>query len=185
MAALALHLPLAGTDTERLAEVEAWLPHLAHSSHELWLSHLEPSSLRSLAVQHPERTFRIRVGTRLWQGIPTASFMRLSADAVQVTAVAAGEPCGYRQVPAPADGWVVCIDAGMAHGVTPLRDVAPEASSPFHFARNRMALLEPPHQHTSMVFVPAGQPCPVVGDRVDVQRPLTATHVDELEWLEQ
>ena len=70
VAALALHLPLAGTDTERLAEVEAWLPHLAHSSHELWLSHLEPASLRSLAALHPQHTFRIRVGTRLWQGIP-------------------------------------------------------------------------------------------------------------------
>ena len=68
VAALALHLPLAGSDTQRIAEVEAWLPHLTHSSHELWLSHLEPASLRTLAARHPERTFRIRVGTRLWQG---------------------------------------------------------------------------------------------------------------------
>jgi hypothetical protein len=36
--------------------------------------------------------------------------------------------------------------------------------------------------HTSMVVVPAGAPCPAVGDRVDLQRPLIATRVDEVEW---
>ena len=37
--------------------------------------------------------------------------------------------------------------------------------------------------HTSLVVVPAGQPVPEVGDRVDVQRPLIYTHVDEVEWV--
>ena len=37
--------------------------------------------------------------------------------------------------------------------------------------------------HTSMCFVPAGRPLPAIGDRVDVQRPLTMTLVDEFEWL--
>ena len=37
--------------------------------------------------------------------------------------------------------------------------------------------------HTSMVLVPFGQPCPVVGDWVDLQRPLTMTTLaDELRW---
>jgi hypothetical protein len=36
--------------------------------------------------------------------------------------------------------------------------------------------------HTSMAFVPAGEPCPAVGDRVDVQRPLITTAVDEVVW---
>ena len=36
--------------------------------------------------------------------------------------------------------------------------------------------------NTSMVFVPTGQECPGVGDRVDVQRPLISTAVDEWEW---
>ena len=36
--------------------------------------------------------------------------------------------------------------------------------------------------HTSLAVVPNGQPCPRVGDRVDVQRPLISTVSDELEW---
>jgi hypothetical protein len=183
VAAFSLHLPLRGSDADRIIEIESWLPHLSPLPHELWLSHLEPASFRGLTERYPDRTFRIRVGTRLWQGVPTLGFLRLSADVVQTTAVTTGDPCGYRGVPAPADGTVVCVDAGMAHGVGPLRDVPPEQSSPFHFARQRLSLLEPPHQHTSMVFVPSGEPCPSVGDRVDVQRPLTATHVDLVEWL--
>ena len=38
------------------------------------------------------------------------------------------------------------VGAGTAHGVQPLDD----GRSPFHFARQRLALLEPPHMHTSM-----------------------------------
>jgi alanine racemase len=182
--ALSLHLPLSGSDIDRVTEIDTWLQHLDHLPHELWLSHLEPATFHALAARHPARTFRIRVGTRLWQGVPTAPFLRLSANVVQTTSVVAGEPCGYRGLPAPADGTAVCVDAGMAHGVGPLRDVPTEQSSPFHFARHRLALLEPPHQHTSMVFVPIGQPCPAIAARVDVQRPLTATHVDQVEWLD-
>ena len=70
------------------------------------------------------------------------------------------------------------VGAGTAHGVHPLDD----GRSPFHFARRRLALLEPPHMHTSMVFVPAGEPTPGRGDVVDVQRPLISTVVDEVVW---
>jgi hypothetical protein len=45
-----------------------------------------------------------------------------------------------------------------------------------------MALIEPPHMHTSMTVVPVDDPCPSVGDRVDVQRPLITTMVDDVEW---
>ena len=54
---------------------------------------------------------------------------------------------GYRQGVVPADGTLVMVGAGTAHGVHPLDD----GRSPFHFARRRLALLEPPHMHTSMV----------------------------------
>jgi hypothetical protein len=37
--------------------------------------------------------------------------------------------------------------------------------------------------HTSMVFVPAGDPVPELGDTVDLQRPLTMTTVDEIDWI--
>ena len=67
---------------------------------------------------------------------------------------------------------LVMVGAGTAHGVHPLAD----GVSPFHFQRRRLALLEPPHMHTSMVLVPAGEMAPDVGDVVDVQRPLITTH---------
>ena len=76
----------------------------------------------------------------------------------------------------PADGHLVMVTAGTAHGVQPLAGDL----SPFHFARRRLTLLEAPHMHTSMLFVPAGDPLPSVGDQVDVQHPLTRTLVDRI-----
>ncbi|MGA0367814.1 MAG: hypothetical protein ACO3N1_11695, partial [Ilumatobacteraceae bacterium] len=67
---------------------------------------------------------------------------------------------------------------GSSHGVTPLAD----GRSPFHFSRQRIDLVEPPHMHTSMGLVRLGEPTPKVGDRIDVQRPLTTTSPDVVEW---
>jgi hypothetical protein len=70
------------------------------------------------------------------------------------------------------------MSAGTAHGVSPL----PDGSSPFHYAKRRLALIERPHMHVSMAFVPNGDPCPVPGEEVDVQRPLFATGADRIVW---
>ena len=104
--------------------------------------------------------------------------LRLTADVLQTRPVAAGDTAGYRLTPVPGDGTLVMIGAGSANGVAPL----PGDRSPFHYSRTRMALVEPPHMHTSMVIVPSGQPCPRVGDWVDLQHPLTLTTIDELLW---
>jgi hypothetical protein len=74
---------------------------------------------------------------------------------------------------------LVDIGCGTAHGVTPLDD----GRSPFHFGRRRLALLEPPHMHTSMAIITDDLARPNVGDRVDVQRPLIATTVDRVDWV--
>ncbi len=71
------------------------------------------------------------------------------------------------------------LGTGSANGVTPLAD----GRSPFHFARRRLDLLEPPHMHTSIAVVPLGEPCPHPGERVDVQSPLTTVQPDRVEWL--
>ena len=172
----ALHLPLAGNDLDRVAEVNAWLP-LVEPLRPLWLSHLQPSSYSDLRARYPDREFRLRLGTALWHG--DKSFLQLHADVTAVHTVRAGERAGYHLTEIPSDGHLVLIDAGSAHGVGPLSGGA----SPFHFARTRLTLLEPPHMHTSMVLAPGGTPCPAVGDRVDVQRPLISTLVDEVEWI--
>jgi hypothetical protein len=179
--AFALHLPLAGTDEQRMAEVEAWLPHLPPDA-SLWLSHLEPRSMHALQQRHPHIDLRVRVGTRLWLGVPRGDFAQLSADVLQVQPVTKGDPVGYRLVPSPFDGFVVSIGAGVVNGIAPLDDVEPGNDSPFHFARTRLALVERPHMHTSLVVVPTDALLPTVGDRVDVQRPFITTTVDEIEW---
>jgi hypothetical protein len=103
---------------------------------------------------------------------------------------AAGDTAGYFHSPVRHDGTLVVIGAGSTHGVAapppsppgPLHSAGAATASPFHFARHPLPLLERPHMHTSLAVVPNGQPCPRVGDRVDVQRPLISTVSDELEW---
>jgi hypothetical protein len=97
---------------------------------------------------------------------------------VDVHPVSAGDRLGYRATVCPFDGHVVLVAAGSAHGVQPLDG----GMSPFHFERTRLALLEPPHMHTSMVVVPEGGALPEPGDLLDLQRPLILTHPDEVVW---
>ena len=175
IAGYALHLPLAGSDTDRVEEIVRWLGHL-DPKYPLWLSHLQPQAYSALRRDHPDRSFRLRLGTSLWHG--DKSFLQLHADVSAVHPIRAGERAGYRLAAVHSDGHLVLVTAGAAHGVAALRDGA----SPFHFARTRLAMLEPPHMHTTMLVVPSGSFCPSVGDRVDVQRPLISTLVDEVEW---
>jgi alanine racemase len=170
-----LHLPLAGTAIDHAGEVEAWLRVLAPGT-TLTVSHLDATSYARLLDTHPQHRLRIRLGTALWHG--DKSMLHLNADVVDVHPVERGTPLGYRQRPALVDGHVVLVAAGTAHGVSAL----PDGRSPFHFARRRLELVEAPHMHTSMLIVPETEPLPDVGDRVDVQRPLTQTWVDEVEW---
>lgn len=178
-----LHLPLAGEDHDRLAEVEQWLHHLTQWPElPLSVSQLAPESFHSLREKNPGRELRVRVGTALWLGRPRGGFFHLGADVVQARPVSAGEPVGYRRTPAPQDGTLLCIGTGSTHGVRLLDHIDPQRRSPFHFARQRLALLEPPHMHTTMCIVPTGQPCPEPGEIVDVQQPFTGVIPDELEW---
>jgi len=170
---VSIHPPIAGEPAdhrrdvvERLAGIDPSLP--------VWVSHLDVDSYASLPDSH---TYRLRLGTALWHG--DRSLLHLSADVLDVRRIAGGDRAGYHLGAVPTDGHLVMIGAGTANGVTPL----PDGRSPFHHRRRRLALHEPPHMHTSMVFVPDGDPLPAVGDRIDVQRPLTMTEVDEFEWL--
>ena len=163
------------TADDVVAAIEAWLTHLDPAI-TVSTSHLDPAAFTYLAAAHPDRRFELRLGTALWHG--DKSMLHLDADVLDTHRVAAGTPAGYRGDAVPTDGTLVMIGAGSAHGVAPLTD----GRSPFHFTRRRLGLHEAPHMHTSMAFVPAGEPCPAVGDRVDVQRPLITTAVDEVVW---
>jgi hypothetical protein len=158
----AVHLPLAGDP----CEVDDWLARLPPGA-PVAVSHLDVAALNDLRARHPGHHLPIRLGTALWHGDKQA--LALRADVVD-RRPATTPVAGYRHRPLPgAGGTLVMVGAGTAHGVHPLAD----GRSPFHFGRRRLELVEPPHMHTSMVWVPDGAPCPLVGDDVDVQVPLT------------
>jgi alanine racemase len=173
IAGVAIHPPLAGTAAQHRVDVERWLD-AVDPSLEVWVSHLPPSEYALLPTSH---RYRIRLGTTLWHGDKSA--LRIEASVLHTTTIAAGERAGYRLGTAVRDGTLVMIGAGTANGVHPLAD----GRSPFHHERRRLELIEPPHMHTSMAFVPAGDVCPSTGTWVDVQRPLTTTLVDETRWI--
>lgn len=169
----ALHLPLEQTAEAGLAEAMTALGVVPDGS-ALYVSHLSAQACVELQRTRPLVRIRPRIGTALWLG--DKRNLSLVADVAVVHSVRAGELVGYRQQPAPGDGWIVIVAAGTAHGVQPL----PDGRSPFHFSRQRLSLCEPPHMHTSMCFVPAGTARPAVGDQVDVQQPLTRVHPDRI-----
>jgi alanine racemase len=172
---VAVHPPLAGSSADHAVEVTSVLAAAAVPEDiSLYVSHLDEAAYASLRSAHPLRPLRIRLGTALWHG--DKSFLHLGADVLDARRVHRGERLGYRLVEVAADGWLVLASAGTAHGVHPL----PDGRSPFHFQRQRLSLLEPPHMHTSMLLAPCAGPVPAVGDVVDVQRPLTQTLVDRV-----
>jgi alanine racemase len=170
---VAIHPPLAGDARQHRAEIERLLE-TVDPSLDVWVSHLSPAEYAQLPTSHG---YRLRLGTALWHGDKSA--LRLEASVLHTTTIAAGDRAGYRLGTAERDGTLVMIGAGTANGVHPL----PDGRSPFHHERLRLELIEPPHMHTSMAFVPAGDPCPSTGSWVDLQQPLTTTLVDEIRWI--
>ncbi len=176
VAGVSIHPPLHGTTAENLQEIQSSIRHI-HPVLPVFVSHLDEATYATLRASHPDRTWNLRLGTSLWHADKTD--LTLSADVLDVHTVMTDGVAGYHGAPVHAGSQLVIIGCGSTHGVIPLQD----GRSPFHFARHRMALLEPPHMHTSMCVVPPDQPCPAVGDTVDVQRPLTTTAVDIVHWM--
>lgn len=169
---VAIHPPLAGSEDDHRDDIVSHLPDIDPSL-DVWVSHLAPGTYAALPRSH---RYKLRAGTYLWLGDREA--LHLEADVLDTRPVLAGARVGYRLTTVESDGTLVMIGAGSANGIALLAgDV-----SPFHFERTRMALVEPPHMHTSMAIVPLGHPCPQTGDWVDLQRPLTMTTIDELSW---
>jgi len=162
-------------DADVIDEIEAWLPHLDPRL-PVSVSHLTVAAFAALQARHPFVTFRLRMGTTLWHG--DKSFLHLNADVVDRRRIGADGRAGYRLGRVTGAGALVMIGAGSTHGIAPLTD----GRSPFHFRRERLPLLEPPHMHTSVVVVGREHAAPDIGDRVDVQRPLISSWPDELEW---
>jgi len=159
-----------------LAELRSWIP-LIPGCVTVSASHITASISATLMGEDPKRIIETRMGTALWHG--NKEQFTLHTEVLAVHQCSAGETAGYRATPVPGNGHLVVVGAGTSQGVSPL----PNGNSPFHFERQRMTLLEPPYMHSSLVYVPLDQPCPSVGDAVDVQRPLTMIHADIVDWV--
>jgi alanine racemase len=172
----AIHPPLDGDAASHLKDITSWLDVL-DARLPIYVSHLDATAYEKLRKTHPDRDFRIRLGTSLWHG--DKSMMQLSADIVDHHPIESGMRAGYRQVKVDGPGEIVLVGCGTAHGVTLL----PDGRSPFHYQRQRLNVLEPPHMHTSMLFVSRGRPIPGIGEWIDVQQPMTRVQVDLLQWI--
>lgn len=188
-----IHLPATGSLTEanRLAAAG-----LAVSQAPLWVSHLSVADYQAFSAAQPVEA-RMRIGTRLWLGDPQAFQVR--ANVLDVHRVSKGDRFGYHQTKAPKDGWVLIISGGTANGValaapttqrslrqrlvtvsTGLLDAMGRALSPFEVTGSKQRFGEPPHMHSSMIFVPGSDPGVKVGDEVPVTVRMTTASFDEI-----
>lgn len=188
-----LHLPSNGSleEAKRLAGAGLGL-----RRGPVWVSHLSVTDYRMLRTALGVRT-HLRVGTRLWLGDKGA--YATSASVLDVHRITAGSLLGYHGVKAPRDGWIVIVSGGTAHGVamsapTPQRslrqrgvtvaqgmlDAMGRSLSPFTIGGRKRAFAEPPHMHSSMVFVPGADAPAQVGDEVPVTTRMTTVTVDEI-----
>jgi alanine racemase len=196
-----IHLPLHAegryAEAERLARAA-----LDVAPGTLWLSHLPAEEAIALARQlggagADPVPVRLRIGTRLWLGEEASR--RTTATVLDVHPVRRGERAGYRQRMCPASGWVLVMAGGTSHGIgmeapssaTTLRqraiaiatgslEAAGLALSPYTINGKKRWFLEPPHMQSSLVFLPAGEQPPAIGDEVPVELRLTTAVVDDI-----
>ena len=189
----AIHLPATGSLDEARRLATAAVGALPAP---VWVSHLSVDDYRTLAGELGVPT-RMRVGTRLWLGDKAA--YRTTATVLDVHPVAKGQRIGYHQVPVPKAGFVVVVSGGTAEGVAMAAPV-PQRSlrkrlvtvaegvqaargrslSPFAIGGRKRAFAEPPHMHSSMLFLPGANPHVKVGDEVPVTTRMTTVTVDEV-----
>ena len=196
-----IHLPLHAegryAEAERLARAG-----LQNVPGTLWFSHLPAEETAALARQlggasGPPVPMRLRMGTRLWLG--DESNRQTTATVLDVHPIRRGERAGYRQRLCPADGWILVMAGGTAHGIgmeaptsaTTLRqraiavatgslEAAGLALSPYTVNGKKRWFLEPPHMLSSLVFLPGKEKPPTIGDEVPVELRLTTATVDEI-----
>ena len=169
----------------------------------LWFSHLPAEEASALARQlggagADPVPIRLRLGTRLWLG--NEASRRTTATVLDVHPIRRGERAGYRQRICPADGWVLVIAGGTSNGIgmeaptsgstlrqraiaiaTGSLEAAGLALSPYTINGKKRWFLEPPHMQSSLVFLPAKERPPAIGDEVPVELRLTTATVDVID----
>ncbi|RMB61396.1 alanine racemase [Tessaracoccus antarcticus] len=188
-----IHLPSEGSLKEATA-----LASMALSCRRgaIWMSHLSVADYRVLRTSVGVQT-RMRIGTRLWLGAPSA--LETTATVLDVHRISRGERLGYHQTKAPRDGFIVIVSGGTAHGIAlaapvPQRSLrqrgvtvaeglmaaAGRTLSPFTIAGRKRPFAEPPHMHSSMLWMTGAEPGVEVGDEIPVTCRMTTTSFDEV-----
>ena len=170
-----IHPPLSPSGEDRSGEVSCWME-LLNDSLPIYVSHLTGAQMSTLRTRFPQRQFVSRIGTSLWLG--DKSMIRLSTEVLDLHRVEGGT-AGYRSTPLSGNGHIVVVGAGTAHGVYEI----PQVGSPFHFAQQRLQLVEHPYMHSSMLFIPDGNLVPRVGEAIDVQQSMTRVYPDNITWM--
>ncbi len=171
-----IHPPLDGTEADHLLEIEKWMSEIT-SDLPWFISHINGVSANELRKKFPKNKIRVRSGTSLWLG--DKSMIKLTADVLDIRSVKKGETAGYRNVEINSDSIIAMVGVGSSHGL----QLVGEGASPFHFNNTRLDLVEPPHMHTSMVFIPKNSQALKITDSVEVQQPLTRIHPDIVTWF--
>lgn len=180
------------------AETAVWSGHNSPECR-VWISHLDDAELTAVAAAVPDVVLRLRSGSRLWLD---RSALRASGTVLAVHPLPTGTHVGYRQRTGPKDGTLVVVSGGTSHGIglsaptpaatvrqrvvtagTGALDAAGRALSPFRWQGKQRWFAEPPHQHVSMVWLPAGVVVPAVGDRLDADVRYTTSRFDVIVGL--
>ncbi len=162
----------------------------------LWLSHLSVADYGVLRTSVDAPT-RMRIGTRLWLGAPSA--LATTADVLDIHRIRRGERLGYHQSRARRDGFIVVASGGTAHGIAlgapvPQRSLRQRAVtiaesvleatgrtlSPFTIGGRKRPFAEPPHMHSSMLWVAGDEPGVEVGQDIPMTCRMTTTTFDEI-----
>ncbi|GAA1950279.1 alanine racemase [Catenulispora subtropica] len=204
-----VHMPLDRVAGDRgghdyVREVSDWVDALVDGGipvRTLFVSHLSPDEIGTLAKRHPGTTVRPRIGTELWLGDRKALQARGTVHSVQQ--VRKGDRFGYRQHKVRGDGYLVVASGGTAHGVglenpknfgRGVAGMMPRAKfvaragaallnrtmSPFSWQGRTLWFAEPPHMQVSVLFVPAGVTSPEVGEEMPVEVSPVMTHFDRV-----
>lgn len=194
-----MHLPVRGENNRAEAD-KLGRAALSVLDAPLWFSHLPTQDYLEIAARLGDGKARLRMGTKLWLGEPSA--LKTTATVLDVHPIKRGQRVGYWQRPALADGYLVVVSGGTANGIgleaptsaktiksravslaTGALEAAGRALSPYTIRGEKRWFAEPPHMQSSLVVLPAKVEPPNVGDELPVDVRNTIATFDHIVFL--
>ncbi len=191
---LTVHLPLRPSAAE-YDEILQLVDDIGDDNVHLLVSHLDAASVELLRRHKPNLRVSLRVGTALWLGLRGA--LHPHGTVLAANRVQKGTSIGYQRRKTRRDGYVLVVAGGTSHGIalsapspaTSMRqrvislaigvlDAFGRARSPFSWNRRPLWFVEPPHQHVSMLWLPASVTPPAIGTELDADVRYTITRAD-------